>query len=59
MGHEGENKSQGITTYLKRIGIQNLKKVIEGVEYPAGINLPLGSSTTSSGQMTGEAFTPQ
>ena len=40
MGHEGENNSQGITTYLKRIGIQNLKAVIEGIEYSSEVKLP-------------------
>ena len=34
LGHEGEQRSVGASVYLKRIGIQNLRKTVEAIIYP-------------------------
>ena len=38
LGHEGGQKSQGATTYLKRIGAPQLHQTIAALDYPAGID---------------------
>ena len=38
LGHEGDGgKSLGITTYLKRVGVANLAKVVAGIRYPEAV----------------------
>ena len=44
LGHEGEHDSEGISTYLKRIGAKNLRKVIETIRYPEEIHRRLTGS---------------
>ncbi|MFB9915954.1 tyrosine-type recombinase/integrase [Gluconobacter kanchanaburiensis] len=40
LGHEASHKSQGATTYLSGIEMQNLKRTVEAIQYTA-FNLPL------------------
>ena len=37
LGHEGGSKSQGATTYLKRIGVQNLARTMAAQAYAPGV----------------------
>lgn len=37
LGHEASHKSQGATTYLSGIEIENLKRTVEAIQYPSFI----------------------
>ena len=38
LGHEGDGgKSLGITVYLKRIGVRNLVRVVDGIRHPVAV----------------------
>nr|WP_249198986.1 tyrosine-type recombinase/integrase [Gluconobacter kondonii] len=37
LGHEASHKSQGATTYLSGIEMQNLKRTVEAIQYPSFI----------------------
>lgn len=42
LGHEGDGgKSLGITTYLKRVGVANLAKVVAGIRYSDAVETAL------------------
>ena len=38
LGHESGAKSQGATTYLKRIGVANLARTMAALEYAPPVN---------------------
>ena len=43
MGHEGGEKSVGISVYLKRIGITNLATVVAAIRYPDAVTMAVRS----------------
>jgi len=54
MGHEGGEKSVGVAVYLKRIGITNLKAVVDAIVYQPEITNAVRGSLK-----TGDAASPR